>query len=266
MSGLQSAEPKKVPEPGTEPKPGFNELRYGNFILDGHEFLDNDRMRIMLGLVRGLIREGKAKRILDVGCTDGFMSMLFKEMGLYTVGVDASESAVAMAIAKGRCDEAYDEAYVANLDGHPLPMPEASVDLIWAGEIIEHIFSTENFARELFRVSSPGGRLIISTPNLASWINRLIFPLGLQPFFTETGVEPTNSGNFLRQVSMPAGHIRIFTLSALRHLLTGCGWIVEKAHGASILEKRSVKRLDLALSHAFPALATDMILVCRKPG
>jgi SAM-dependent methyltransferase len=236
--------------------PGFNEIRYGGSRLDGREFLKNDRMRIMLDLVRN----AKAKRILDVGCTDGFMSMLFREMGLYTIGVDASPSAVASA--QGRCDE----AYVANLDGQPLPLPDASVDLIWAGEIIEHIFSTENFARELFRVTSPGGRLIISTPNLASWINRLIFPLGLQPFFTETGVEPTNSGNFLRQVSAPAGHIRIFTLSALRHLLTGCGWIVEKAHGASILEKRSVKALDLAISHAFPSLATDMILVCRKPA
>lgn len=238
---------------------GFNEIRYGNSRLDGHEFLGNDRMRIMLELVRNLVRTGEAKRILDVGCTDGFMSMLFKEMGLYTIGVDASASAVASA--QGRCDE----AYVANLDGQPLPLPDAGVDLIWAGEIIEHIFSTEHFLQELFRVSAPGGRLIISTPNLASWLNRLIFPFGLQPFFTETGVQPSNSGNFLRNVSMPAGHIRNFTMSALRHLLSGCGWTIEKAHGASILEKRSVKWLDLAVSHAFPGLATDLILVCRKP-
>lgn len=238
----------------------FNEIRYGNSRLDGREFLGNDRMRIMLGLVRGLFQAGKAKRILDLGCTDGFMSMLFKEMGLYTIGVDASASAVVSA--QGRCDE----AYVANLDGQPLPIPDGSVDLIWAGEIVEHIFSTEHFAREMFRVCTPGGRVIISTPNLASWINRLIFPFGLQPFFTETGVEPTNSGNFLRQVSMPAGHIRNFTLSSLCHLLTSCGWTLEKAHGASILEKRSIKWLDLAVSHTFPGLATDLILVCRKPG
>ena len=238
----------------------FNEGRYGDIRLDGRDFLDNDRMRIMLGLVRGLRQRGEAKRILDVGCTDGFMSMLFKEMGLYTIGVDASPSAVASA--QGRCDE----AYVANLDGQPLPLKDGSVDLIWAGEIIEHIFSTEHFAKELCRVSVPGGRLILSTPNLASWINRLIFPFGWQPFFTETGVLPTNSGNPLRKVSMPAGHIRNFTLSSLRHLLASCGWELEKAHGASILEQRSVKWLDLAVSHAFPGLATDLIVVCRKPG
>lgn len=234
----------------------FNEVRYGGSQLDGNDFLNNDRMRIMLDLVR----TSGAKRILDVGCTDGFMSMLFKDMGLYTIGVDASKSAIASA--QGRCDE----AYVANLDGQPLPLEDGRVDLIWAGEIIEHLFSTENFLRELLRVSVPGGRLILSTPNLASWINRIVLPMGLQPFFTETGTEKSNYGNFLRKQGMPAGHIRTFTLSSLRHLLVGTGWQIEKAHGASILEDRSVKWFDLAVSHAFPSLATDMILVCRKPA
>jgi len=237
-------------------QPGFNEVRYGNYNLDGHDFLGNDRMRIMLDLVR----KSGSKRILDVGCTDGFMSMLFKDMGLYTIGVDASESAVVAA--RGRCDE----AHVANLDGHPLPLPDGCVDLIWAGEIIEHIFSTEQFARELFRVSAPGGRLILSTPNLASWVNRLVLPFGLQPFFTETGVELSNSGNFLRKDSMPAGHIRTFTLSALKHLLKRCGWEIERAHGASILEQREIKWLDLAISHTCPSMATDLVVVCRRPG
>lgn len=234
----------------------FNEVRYGSSCLDGHDFLRNDRMRIMLGLVKN----SKAKRILDVGCTDGFMSMLFKDMGLYTIGVDASPSAIASA--QGRCDE----AYVANLDGQPLPLPDGSVDLIWAGEIVEHIFSTENFLRELLRVTTPGGRLILSTPNLGSWINRIVLPFGLQPFFTETGVEDSNNGNPLRKVGSPAGHIRLFTLSALKHMARKCGWEIEKAYGASILEDHSVKWLDLAISHLCAGMGTDMVLVCRRPN
>ncbi|MDB5105075.1 MAG: SAM-dependent methyltransferase [Fibrobacteres bacterium] len=233
---------------------GFNESRYGSIRFGGDDLKWDDRVRTVLDLVR----KTGAKRILDVGCGDGFLSADFRKLGMYTIGVDASPGAVEAA--KGRCDE----AYVADLGNAKLPVPDACVDLIWAGEIIEHIFDTETFVEDLLRVLQPGGRLIMSTPNLASWINRVSLAIGQQPFFTELGVRKSNWGSFLRKVGEPAGHIRNFTPGGLRHLLVSCGWTYESLHGAGLITSKSLRGFDKAVSHAFPSLATDLIIICRK--
>jgi 2-polyprenyl-3-methyl-5-hydroxy-6-metoxy-1,4-benzoquinol methylase len=232
----------------------FNESRYGNVRFGGDDLKLDDRVRTVLRLI------GKtgAKRILDVGCGDGFLSEAFREMGMYAIGVDASPGAVK--VAKSRCEE----AYVADLGHAQLPLPDACVDLIWAGEIIEHVFDTETFVEDLLRVLQPGGRMIMSTPNLASWINRISLLLGQQPFFTELGVRASNWGSFLRKVGEPAGHIRNFTPSGLRHLLTSCGWTFESLHGAGLIQGKAFRAFDQAISHVAPSLATDLIIICRK--
>ena len=235
----------------------FNEQRYGALNPAAAGVEGDDRIRLMLELVRKHAAPGR--KILDVGCTDGFLSRFFKDMGLYAIGVDASASAVETA--KAVCDE----AYVAELGTHALPIADGTADLVWAGEVIEHIFDTEFFLEDLRRAMAPGGRLILSTPNLAAWLNRISLILGQQPFFTEVGVRASNSGSFLRKVSQPAGHIRNFTPSSLRHLLTECGFAVESFQGASILQGKSVRGLDRLIGRAVPSLASDLVFVCRKP-
>lgn len=234
----------------------FNEQRYGKVRPNAAESSD-DRVTLMMKLVERIHKQG-AKSILDVGCTDGFLSQKFKDMGLYTIGIDASASAVETARAHT------DEAYVADTGKDALPLPDGKVELIWAGEIIEHIFDTEFFIEELLRVTRPGGRLVISTPNLGAWINRIALLLGTQPFFTEVGVRQSNQGSFLRRVTTPAGHIRNFTQSSLKDLLQRCGWTVESMHGAALLTGKSVLWFDKIVSHALPSLATDLVFVCRK--
>ncbi len=234
----------------------FNEQRYGQVRPNAAESSD-DRVTLMMKLVERLKKQG-AGSILDVGCTDGFLSQKFRDMGLYTIGIDASASAVETARART------DEAYVADTGKEALPLPNDKVELIWAGEIIEHIFDTEFFVEELLRVTKPGGRLVLSTPNLGAWINRIALLLGTQPFFTEVGVRQSNQGSFLRKVTTPAGHIRNFTQSSLKELLQRCGWKVESMHGAALLTGKSVLWLDKIVSHAFPGLATDLVFVCRK--
>lgn len=49
--------------------------------------------------------------------------------------------------------------------GHQIPLESKSVDILFAGECIEHIENTDAFLDEAHRVLKPSGRLILTTPN-----------------------------------------------------------------------------------------------------
>ena len=79
--------------------------------------------------------------------------------------------------------------YVTGDVSSHLPVEEGSFDVVVAGEIIEHVPNPDLLLREIRRALRPGGTLIVSTPNLVSWANRLLVPLGVQPLGTETSSE-----------------------------------------------------------------------------
>lgn len=54
-----------------------------------------------------------------------------------------------------------------------LPVKSNSVDSIFAGEIIEHVIETEKFLDECRRVLKLNGRLVLTTPNKESYLNKL---------------------------------------------------------------------------------------------
>ncbi len=80
-------------------------------------------------------------------------------------------------------------------------------------------------------MAKPGAVIVLSTPNLAAWFNRIFILIGSQPMFTDTGVRISASGNRLIKPSLPAGHIRSFTLSSLKHMLRSCNWEPELVVG-----------------------------------
>ena len=80
----------------------------------------------------------------------------------------------------------------------PFRIKSGSIDLVLALEIIEHLFDTDHFLSEIYRVLKPGGYLILSTPNLASLTNRFRLLVGAYPQY----LEYSRAG---------AGHIHLYT-------------------------------------------------------
>jgi 2-polyprenyl-3-methyl-5-hydroxy-6-metoxy-1,4-benzoquinol methylase len=52
-------------------------------------------------------------------------------------------------------------------------------------DVIEHLLNPDLAICGVLRVLKRGGFLVLSAPNLAKWLNRLLLFLGLQPRYSE---------------------------------------------------------------------------------
>lgn len=126
-------------------------------------------------------------------------------------------------------------------------------DIVVAGEIVEHLYDTDSFFLEIRRVLKNGGYLYITTPNLASWLDRLTLLLGMQPFSTEVSNKSRKFGREkfyellgLDNESESAGHLRCFTKGSLRSMLSFYKFKLVKnipCHVHNILLNRIITRL-----------------------
>jgi 2-polyprenyl-3-methyl-5-hydroxy-6-metoxy-1,4-benzoquinol methylase len=172
-------------------------------------------------------------KVLDIGCGKGvflrdFIETLKSEYSVScnsAIGIDLVESP-GNVFAELEIDS---EIILQNLDGEKLNLPDDAFEIITCNHVLEHIFETENLLREIHRVLKPKGLCILSTPNLAAWINRGLLLCGIQPLGTELGIESITYGfrpetaKKRLQSFTPAGHIRSFTPGALKDIFTTVG-------------------------------------------
>jgi SAM-dependent methyltransferase len=89
--------------------------------------------------------------VLDVGC--GRKPYRAHLPATRYVGLDIDSAATR---ALGMADVVY--------DGKTLPFPGASFDGVLCSQVFEHVFTPEEFLREICRVLRPGGRLLLTVP------------------------------------------------------------------------------------------------------
>jgi SAM-dependent methyltransferase len=160
----------------------------------------------------------------DLGCGNGvgtqkFAKFLHKttEMSIRTIGVDASIEC------EKPCTNSGIDFFCSQLDSGPLPFTDFQVVTLF--ETIEHIFDTDLLLDSIRRSISNDGVLVISTLNVTCWKNRILVPLGIQPFNTEVSTRKLSYGYRINSLKnrmdtwKPAGHIRPFTLYSLSDLL-----------------------------------------------
>jgi methionine biosynthesis protein MetW len=218
--------------------------------------------------VAKIFAELRGKRLLDVGCGDGDITLLLrKKIGAKEAyGVELAQEAVMAAKEKGIL------AYQLDIDESEFPFDNEFFDVIYCGEIIEHLFNPDHLLKEVFRVLKKGGRCVITTPNLAGWPNRLALLFGYQPYPTAASPYNESVGKFLIKESEGQwGHIRVMTLKALKELVGLYGFNVERIIGCTVTVKTALPKVisklitltDGFLSN-FPSLATRIIMILKK--
>lgn len=140
-------------------------------------------------------------RLLDVGCGDGQIVEFMNGLGWQAEGVDFDPAAVAVARHKGL------QVQAGKLQA--LAFPANSFAAIVMSHFIEHVHEPLAILQECHRLLRPNGRLIILTPNVASWGHRRF----ARAWFALD----------------PPRHLHLFTLASLQALVVRSGLTIHSA-------------------------------------
>ena len=101
-------------------------------------------------------RQGRALRVLDVGCGTGYLSARLLADGHAVTGVEPDDAARALAAQR------LPEVVAARAEA--LPFPDASFDTVVATDVLEHVADDAAAVTEFRRVLKPGGWLVLTVP------------------------------------------------------------------------------------------------------
>jgi 2-polyprenyl-6-hydroxyphenyl methylase / 3-demethylubiquinone-9 3-methyltransferase len=102
-------------------------------------------------------------RVLDVGCGGGLLAEEFARLGCRVTGVDLSEPSLETARAHAE-EEGLDIRYV-RARAENLPFDEASFDVVYCCDVLEHVESVEHAVAEAARALRRRGVYLFDTVN-----------------------------------------------------------------------------------------------------
>jgi SAM-dependent methyltransferase len=138
------------------------------------------------------------KRLLEIGAGSGYQLAKLQKITQQALGVDIFESNYADVRS----------ADVVLYDGHHLPFPDQSFDVIFSSNTLEHISHLEEIHREFKRVLKPGGVCLHVVPT-HHWKLRQIFgfylllPLNIWRRFLKTPKIAADDATKASTVQMP---------------------------------------------------------------
>jgi SAM-dependent methyltransferase len=184
-------------------------------------------------------------RILDVGL-GGAQDLLSlrqetRQLGVELYGIECFEPRIARAREQGI------EVFAINVECQPIPMADASLDVLMANHVVEHLKELFFFFSEVSRVLRPGGICIIGCPNLGSWHNRLALLFGQEPPCAR----------------VLGSHVRGITIPGFKRFIEHGGFFrVERVKGRAFY--LAPRRLSQGLATLFPGLGSAVHFVMSR--
>ncbi|MAO72144.1 MAG: SAM-dependent methyltransferase [Flavobacteriales bacterium] len=104
--------------------------------------------------------------VLEVGSGEGYGIVELADKAQKYIAIDKYDSP----IEKGLKEQNNIEFHKMNVP--PLKFEDNSIDFVVTFQVIEHIKDDEKFVQEIHRVLKPGGKLILTTPNILMSLSR----------------------------------------------------------------------------------------------
>lgn len=154
-----------------------------------------------------VIKPLKAKRVLDVGCGEGFTlkKLQDRKIGVNNVGIDNSTDAIRLG------KKIYPDLNLQKGNIYDINFKDKSFDLVLCTEVLEHLDDPDKAIEEMKRVSSK--YLLFSVPN--------------EPFFMGAHLI---KGQYLKSFGNHPEHINHWTFWGFERML--------EKHGLKIVKKR----------------------------
>ncbi|AEF93757.1 Methyltransferase type 12 [Desulfotomaculum nigrificans CO-1-SRB] len=145
----------------------------------------------------------EAKRILDIGCGQGYLGAVLKEQQPQreVVGIELDQMAAAAA------REKLDQVLVGNIEQMMLDFPTGYFDCVIMADVLQHLVNPWDTLLYIKKFMAPDGCLVLSVPNVKNF--HLLYQL-------------VNDGTWHYQEAgkLDRAHLRFFTLRELQEMLS----------------------------------------------
>lgn len=201
------------------------------------------------GHVKLLALVGSGARVLDVGCSSGYLARPLVERGCTVIGLEVDPDAAEEA--RTVCEE----VLVGDVETMELPFEAGSFDVVLCGDLVEHLRDPEAFLARVRPLLRAGGRLLLTTPNVANWAMRLGLLVGRWRY-TDRGI-------------LDRTHTHLFTRATLVEALERAGYrIVELDYTVPlpVLRTPTTERIAHAVGRLRPPLFAYQFVVAAEPA
>lgn len=149
----------------TNPQPETNYDEQSDYF---EHYLNNEKLfrSFFKPLVQFIGQHICGGKLLEIGCSVGFLLEEAKMAGYLIEGVELNKKAAALCADKG--------ITVNNCNLMQCQFPSDTFDVVVLSHVLEHITDLKEFLNEIYRILSPSGFIVLSQPTFSGLIPRIL--------------------------------------------------------------------------------------------